>query len=111
MFRILIIVYLLQFLPYPVSCDDQALLNRLQEVEVHSIALEVQLQECQTNYQAVTEIIEAIKADINLTKTDIVKNSESQEKTKNEVNNLKFKVNDLKDVLENHANYRFHQTS
>ena len=100
MFRILIIVCLLQFLPYPVSCDDQALLNRLQEVEVHSIALEVQLQECQTNYQVVAEIIETIKADINVTKTDIVKNTESQEKTKNEVNNLKSKVNDLKDVTE-----------
>ena len=57
MFRILMIVYFLQSLPYPVSCDDQALLNRLQEVEVHSIALEVQLQECKTNYQVVTEII------------------------------------------------------
>ena len=76
------IVYLLQSLQYPVSCDDQALLNRLQEVEVHSTALEVQLQECQTNYQVVAEIIEAIKADINLTKTDIAKNSESQEKTR-----------------------------
>ena len=29
-----------------------------------------------------------------------MKNTESQEKTKNEVNNLKFKVNDLKGVTE-----------
>jgi hypothetical protein len=100
MFRILIIVYILQFLPYPVSCDDQALLNRLQEVEVHSIALEVQLQECQTNYQVVSEIIETIKADINETKSDIAKNIKSQEKTIIELNNLKFKVNGLKDVTE-----------
>ena len=34
------------------------------------------------------------------TKTDIAKNIKSQEKTKNEVNNLKFKVNGLKDVTE-----------
>ena len=90
MFRILIILCLLTL---HVFCDEDSILNRLQKVEV-------QLQECQSNYQVVTDIIEDLKLDINITKMDVVKNEVSQEKTKNKLNNLQFKVNDLKDVTD-----------
>ena len=64
MFRILIILCLLTLY---VFCDEDSILNRLQKVEV-------QLQECQSNYQVVTDIIEDLKLDINITKMDVVKN-------------------------------------
>ena len=92
MFPTLITVFcLLSY--YQVFCDDQAILTRL-------AIIELELQECQTNYQVVTETIEYLKIGANETKLDLIQKAEFQEETQEYLTDLKSKVNNLINVTD-----------
>jgi len=95
--KIFIIYCVMRF----IRCDDQNILQKIEK-------LELGLQECKANLQAVTENIQAIESTIESTINITNKNTDNKleslklngEENKKEINSLKHKVNALEDFTE-----------
>ena len=95
--KIFIIYCVMRF----IRCDDQNILQKIEN-------LELGLQECKANLQAVTENIQAIESTIESTINITNKNTDNKleslklngEENKKEINSLKHKVNALEDFTE-----------
>ena len=80
-------------MPFVFGIDNESLLKRVRVLELNTIQNMATLE----NLSAALKVLES---KINTTNSEVTGNFESQEQNRNEVNKLKLKLNELKEVTD-----------